>query len=420
MAFLEQFQQLGLALAIGFLVGVERGWKRRYDKDQSRAAGARTYALIALLGGVAALLGKTVSPAAFATLCAVFGLAWIAFKLWETWIDGDISATGAVAGLLVFALGALAASGQETIAAAAAVAVTIVLAFKDAVHDWLRRLRAEELQSALLILSATFIALPLLPDGPLDPYGAFNPRELWLLTIVIAGASFVGYVALRALGPEVGLYVGAGAAALVSSTVATLDLARRVRAGQAPASHAAAAASVSNVIMFARVGVITAVFAAPAFPAAAPALIAAAIMAIAAAAMLFAFARSAKSALGPIELGSPLDLRAVAQLAAALTVITVVGRLMFHFFADTTMLAFGAIAGLVDVDAVVLAVGGLLGQNLDANLAGAVVLIAVVADSILKAVIGMVTGGAAFARPYAAATAAALAFGGAVYWSVTV
>jgi uncharacterized membrane protein (DUF4010 family) len=413
------FQRFGLALAIGFLVGVERGWKRRYDKEQSRAAGARTYALIALLGGAAALLGQEISAAAFASLCAAFALVWIAFKLWETWIDGDVSATGAVAGLLVFTLGALAVAGQEAIAAAVAVAVTVVLAFKDAVHEWLRRLRAEELRSALLILSATFIALPLLPEGALDPYGAFNPRELWLLTIIVAGAGFLGYVALRTLGPEAGLYLGSAAAALVSSTVATLDLARRVRAGEAAAGHAGAAAALAGVIMFARVCVVTAAVAAPALPAIAPALAAATLAALAVAAILFANARNTKATLGPVLLGSPLDLRAVAQLALVLSVVTIVGRLLFHFHAEGTMFVFGAIAGLVDVDAVVLAVGGPVNSGLDAHIAGAAILLAVSANSLLKLGMGMAAGGAAFARPYALAMAAALAAGAAAYWTVT-
>lgn len=412
----DLFQRLGLALAIGFLVGVERGWKRRHEEDRVRAAGVRTYALIGLLGGVSALLGREFSVAAFVVLSAVFGTAWLAFKLFETWVDRDLSVTGVVAGLLVFALGAVAVLGLETIAAAAAVAVVVVLAFKDALHEWLRRLRGEELRSALLILSATFIALPLLPDRALDPYGAFNPREIWLLTIVIASANFLGYVALRALGPEVGLYVGAGAGALVSSTVVTLDLARRVRAGQVTAASAASAAALANAVMFARVGAMTAVFATPALQSAAPALAGAALMTVAVVAGLFLMAREAQRPRGPARLASPLDLRAVGQFALALAAITVIGRLLFHFYAGAGLFAFGAAAGLVDVDAVILAIGGLTDRNLDGGVAGRVILLAVVTDSVLKTVIVAVIGGAGFARSFALSTAAALTAGGAAFW----
>ena len=49
-------ERLLLALAIGLLIGVERGWQERDVKDGSRAAGVSTYALIGLLGGLSGLL----------------------------------------------------------------------------------------------------------------------------------------------------------------------------------------------------------------------------------------------------------------------------------------------------------------------------------------------------------------------------
>ena len=111
-------------------------------------------------------------------------------------------------------------------------ALAALLAFKQALHDWLDKVTWKELRSALLILAATAIALPLLPDRAIDPWGAINPRELWLLTILVAGASFAGYVAVRVLGDEVGVLAGAAAGALVSSTVVTAELGRRVHGGR--------------------------------------------------------------------------------------------------------------------------------------------------------------------------------------------
>ena len=48
----DLFLRLGLALAIGFLIGLERGWKERDEKEGQRTAGLRTFSLIALLGGI--------------------------------------------------------------------------------------------------------------------------------------------------------------------------------------------------------------------------------------------------------------------------------------------------------------------------------------------------------------------------------
>lgn len=47
----EPFERLGSALAIGFLIGTERGWRARDVTEGGRAAGLRTYALSGPLGG---------------------------------------------------------------------------------------------------------------------------------------------------------------------------------------------------------------------------------------------------------------------------------------------------------------------------------------------------------------------------------
>ena len=46
------FLRLGMALAIGFAVGLERGWQEREEEEGQRTAGLRTFTLIGLLGGV--------------------------------------------------------------------------------------------------------------------------------------------------------------------------------------------------------------------------------------------------------------------------------------------------------------------------------------------------------------------------------
>ncbi len=53
---LDVMQRLAMALALGFLLGVERGWRHRDAPEGSRAAGLRTHAVIGLLGGVSGAL----------------------------------------------------------------------------------------------------------------------------------------------------------------------------------------------------------------------------------------------------------------------------------------------------------------------------------------------------------------------------
>ncbi|HJS79264.1 MAG TPA: MgtC/SapB family protein, partial [Vitreimonas sp.] len=167
-ALLDLFQRLGLALGIGFLVGVEREWKHRDAPEGERAAGVRTHAIIGLMGGVAAAMLPAIGHLGFAALTLGFAAATIVFKVRESQIDQDISVTGTIAALLVFALGAYSVVGSVIIAAAAGVALAGLLAFKQAIHGWVDKITWKELQSALLILAATAIALPLLPARTID------------------------------------------------------------------------------------------------------------------------------------------------------------------------------------------------------------------------------------------------------------
>lgn len=409
----ELFQRVALALAIGMLVGVERGWKQRFDVEERRVAGLRTYTLIGLFGGIAGALTQLAGPAAFAALAVVFGLAWIAYKLWETWVDNDLSVTGTVAGLLTFALGAYAVLGDTHLAAAAAVALTGVLAFKEATHAWVKALSWEELRSALLILAASVIALPLLPDRALDPYGAFNPRELWALTILIASVSFAGYVALRVLGDKAGPLVGAAIGALVSSTVVTLELARRAKSGEVAPLRAAGAATLANTVMFSRIGVLIAAFAPQALNAALPAVIAAVTTSLVALAALFFLARRRDKDGHGTTLRNPLDVLDVAKFAAILAAVTVAARLVAHFYGDAGLLIFAASAGLVDVNSVALAVGGLVRGGYAASVGAGAILLAAGVNTLSKTVIGATIGGGHFALAYGAASLAALSAGAA-------
>jgi uncharacterized membrane protein (DUF4010 family) len=413
---IEIFQRLAVALGVGFLVGVERGWRHRDAPEGTRAAGLRTHALIGLLGGIAGLLAPIGGGIGFAAVTIAFAAALLVFKVRESFIDNDISVTGTIAGLLVYALGAYAMQGDLRVAAAVGVTLVALLAFKDALHDWLDKLTWNELRSALLILGATFVALPLLPNRPIDPWGVINPRELWLLTILVAGASFAGYVAVRVLGSGVGLTAGAAVGALVSSTIVTAELGRRVRAGQTTAAKGASGAALAAAVSVARVGLFVAAVAPPALPQIGPALAAAALVFVASARLLSRLDTGQGQADAINGLQSPLDLRSVVRFAAFLGVVTIVGRIVADAFGQAGLLSFAAAAGLADVDAVALAVGTLVRGGLDPGLGGQAMLLAVLVNTFSKAAIAAFTGGARYAALYAvAATAAALA--GAAIWS---
>ena len=105
------FQRLGLALAIGLLVGLERGWKAREEAEGERVAGLRTYALSGLLGGLSALIAIAGSPIFLPIAFAVYAATMALFH-YRASGDSDFSVTSVVASLLTFALGAYAVLGD--------------------------------------------------------------------------------------------------------------------------------------------------------------------------------------------------------------------------------------------------------------------------------------------------------------------
>ena len=196
--------RLAVALGIGLLIGLERGWRMREEASGSRTAGIRTFAISGMLGGILGALaiasggaasagGGIIIGAGFAAYAAVMAM----FAREENCADKTFSATTTVAAMTTFALGAYSLVGDMRAAAATAVGVAIILALRESLHGWIANITWPELRSALVLLAMTAIALPIVPDAAIGPYGNVNPREIWVIAIVLAGISFAGYVAVR-------------------------------------------------------------------------------------------------------------------------------------------------------------------------------------------------------------------------------
>jgi len=405
----DQPERLALALAIGFLVGVERGWRERDEAEGGRTAGIRTYALIGLLGGLAGLLGESLGGWAFAALGLPFAGAFVWFKQREQADAHDHSVTAVVAALLVFALGAYAVLGDAATAAGAGVVVTALLAFKDVLHGWLRRLTWPELRSALVLLAMTLVALPLLPDRGFGPHGIVNPHELWLLTIVMAGVSFAAYALVKVFGPSRGLIAASLAGALVSSTAVTLNLARVARADREHVRLAAGGALLAGGVMALRILGVVVVLGPVLIPHLALPLAAfAGVSGIAAWATIGRGSRPAPGTGWPMK--SPFEFSLVLKLALVLGAVLAAARALTAVYGSAGLLPLSALAGLVDVDAVTLAVARMsTREGLDPALGAQAVLLAAAVDSLSKTGIALAIGGRGFGMWFAAGTAAAAA-----------
>jgi len=420
----DQISRIALALGIGLLIGLERGWRTREAAPGSRTAGIRTFAISGLLGGIlGAITGApgTALSTAGAILLAVgfvtYAAVIAAFCYAENRADETFSATTPIAAMLTFVLGTYALIGNMWLAAASGVAATAILAAREELHGWVAQITWPELRSGLVLLAMTCIALPVMPTDPVGPYGGVNPREVWIIAIVLACVSFLAYVAIRYYGAQGALLAGA-LGGLVSSTAVTIDSARRAAAREGPLDLLTASVAIASAIMFLRVIVIVAALKPTLLGLTAPALACASLLAGGFAAY-FAYSRqpggNAGDAKQPARFRNPFSLGSVVGFAIYLAIVMALSRVVGESLGTAATILGAVVAGLADVDAITVSLTRLTPTPLTAEHAAIAILAAVASDTVSKIGIGAAIGRGRFALRIAAVAAACLLAGAAAF-----
>lgn len=244
--------KLLVALAIGLLIGIERGWSDRNQDEGERTGGIRTFSIIGLLGGVWALLADTLSYWVLAPAFLAVSALIIAAHIIDVRNNKDIGTTTAFAMMLTFALAAWAVVGQPVVALAATIVVMSLLGFKPALHRWLRVIEEKELYAGIKLLIISVALLPFLPNQGYGPYEALNPYWIWWMVVLISGISFVGYFAIKFTDERKGTFLTAVTGGLASSTAVTFSLAQFARLSEKKLFFMGGILIASS-IMFARV-----------------------------------------------------------------------------------------------------------------------------------------------------------------------
>jgi len=412
----ELLQRLALALAIGLLVGLERGWKEREQPDGARAAGFRTYGLIGLLGGVWGALSTTLGG----IMLGIAGLGFMAVFAFFEWRDnkasGSYSATGLVAAVLVFTLGAYAVLGDRLVAGAAAVTATILLAEREVMHGFVKRLKWVELRAALLLLAMTVVLLPALPNHTIDPWDALNPFQLWLMMILIAGVSYGGYIAVKLAGARNGMLFVGTAGGLVSSTTVTLTFARLARGQEGGHTELRAGIAIAWAVSLIRMGVLGMLVAPLLIPLLVPPLAIAALI-ISTIALQTFLRPSTNAAHGKaFDFKNPFDFSMVFGVGALLVVFMLAARLFSDMLPSSALAGLVAVSGLFDVDPITLSLAQMSKGPISLDYAAMLILLAGGTNLISKNFLLVSLGGIRFAMPLLAASLlAALSAGAWIY-----
>lgn len=382
---------LAVALGIGLLIGIDR--ERRKGTGPGRApAGIRTFTITSLCGAVAVIAGGDLLLAVVTV--GVFAMAGLAY--WQA-RDQDPGLTTEAALVATVLLGGLAIH-EPALAAGLGVIVAGLLTARTAIHRFVRSaLTEEEVRDGLIFAGATLVVLPLLPDKTLGPYGALNPRTIWIVVVLVMAVSALGYIAVRLVGARFGLPLAGLVSGFVSS-VATIGAmgARAAKSGDL-LRPAVAGAVLSTVATFVQLSVLLA------------ATSTATLMALSlplacggAAALLYGGVFTVLALRHKVERqdepGHAFSLRSALLFAALLAVILLASAALDDWFGDAGVLAIAGLAGLADTHSPAVSVASLVASDrIDARGAVIPILAALTTNTLTKAIFAITGGGRAFA-----------------------
>jgi len=386
---------------LGLAVGIEREWSGHASGPGARFAGARTFLLLGVLGGVAGLLLDRGNELAGATLLA--GAAALAVSAYvvaarrggEEAVDGTTEA----AALAVLGLAVQAGLGALRLAAATGAVLVLALREKSAIQGFVRRIGEVELRAGLQFAVLALVLLPILPVGPYGPFGGIRPRELWGVVLLVSGLNFLGYLARRIVGASRGDVVAGLAGGLVSSTAVSLTFARQSREPGADGPALALGVIGACTTIFPRLFVLTLALQ-PAltwrvFPIFLPALTAGAAM------IVIGLRRpQAGTPAGTSKPGdqSPLRLGSAVVLALGFQAALLFMGYVRHRYGNPGVLGSSAFLGLTDMDALTLSLTRLAADADRVSLAALGMLVGLLANTALKLGVVLVVGTGGFRR----------------------
>ncbi|MGH8650835.1 MAG: MgtC/SapB family protein [Gammaproteobacteria bacterium] len=396
---------LSLALGLGLLIGLQR------QRAGSAVGGIRTFPLIALLGAMCGLLASVWSElivvAGFIGITTMAVLANLAKNKEGAATGGQ---TTEVAALLTYILGAFLATKNYPVAIVVGGVIAVLLHFKEPMHQFAGRMSERDVQAVMRFVIISLIILPVLPDKAFGPYQVLNPREIWLMVVLIVGIGLAGYVSYKLFGEQAGIVLGGILGGLISSTATTVAYARRIKDNPAAASLAAITIVIASSVAAARVIVEVAVVAPNILGAVAPPLGALCLLMVMISIAMLLFDKTRGDAMP--EQGNPAELKSALLFGAIYALIVFATAAVKERFGGQALYVIAVISGVVDVDAITLSTAQLAAaERVDTTTTWQVILIASLVNLVFKAGVALMLGSAKLFLRVALAFGVAIAGG---------
>ena len=376
-----------VAMLIGALVGMERERKRHRGIGD---AGIRTFIIISLFGTLSAMISYLYFEyfifVAFLALLVIVAMEYF----FTAKVTKDWGVTTEFSALVTFMLGFMCYFDEmRNIAVILAIVLTVLLKFKKKMHRFVRGIDEKEMSDTLKFCIIAFVILPLLPDTTIDPLGVFNPHQAWLLVVLISAISYLGYIMVKVLGPEKGIGVTGLLGGLVSSTAVTATMASEVKSNSRILRPCVFATVLANSVMFLRVLIVVFIINYSIFESLLVPMVSMAVTGLLISVVLWPRKKIKKGT----KLEAPLTLGPAMKFGFLFVCILFLSKISDMYLGESGVYMTSVISGLVDVDAIVLAMSTIEVQN---SVAVKAITIAAITNTAVKAFYGWFLGGKKF------------------------
>ena len=383
--------RFAVAIGIGMLIGSERE-RRKGSGAERGAAGVRTFAMAAFVGALGSYLRSEML-----LVTVVAGILLLSALAYMRTAVKDPGLTTEFAVLVTVLLGALTLQ-EPLLAASLGVITTILLASRDVLHSALKDLLSEqEAHDALIFLATALVILPLAPNHAIDPFGAFNPRRILELVVLVMAMGSASYIGLRALGSRLGLALAGFVGGFISATATIGTMGQRAKRDPALAGTAACAAVVANVATVLLMVIVLLVTNIATCRALAKPMLLAGIAAGSYASILLL--RSARTPVTHEPLaGRAFDLKLAVLFAAVVTGILFLCTFLNRSYGNRGLLIGAALSGLADTHATAISIASLVSAGkLTPQAAVFPILLGFATNTVVKAVVAFSVGSKRFA-----------------------
>jgi uncharacterized membrane protein (DUF4010 family) len=361
------------------LVGLQR------ERVEAPLAGFRTFALVTVLGTASAHLAQTFGG--WVVAAGVAGLTGLiavgnALRLKAGTVDPGI--TTEVAVLLMYGIGALLVVGPPEVAIVLGGGVAVLLHLKPELHGFAGSIGDDDFRAMMRFALITLVVLPVLPDRAYGPYDSLNPRETWLMVVLIVGIGLGAYLGYKLFGERAGLLLAGVLGGTISSTATTVTYSRRAASEPATVAMATVVLLLASGVGVVRVLIEIAVVAPGLLRAAAAPL---GILLAAFAVLSLAFWLSAdREGAKPPAAENPAELKPALVFGALYAVIRLAATAAREQLGVAGLYAVGALSGLTDMDAITLSTAQLVaGGQLAPDIGWRVVTVAALSNLTFKA-----------------------------------